>query len=275
MPLLRGLLNSLKQFGNPQPYSDIGCLDVGLNAENRAWVSSQGVHVVEPGWDLPVDPAMRERMPYLRSLTARPFLPAYFPGYDMYVWIDCDAWVQERFVFDWLFNAAKDGELGIVPELQPAYKQNITASWRAHRLAQYYNEDFSTQSLTQNYFNAGVFALTADAQHWAHWARHFDRGLRATHGTLVCDQTALNGAIWSDSLPVHPLPSLCNWLCHLALPVFSVENAKFCEPFTPHNTIGILHLTSATKDLVFRLNNKNGLPIEISLRFPVADQTPL
>jgi len=268
MPLLRGLVNSLRQFENPLPLSDIGCLDVGLNAENRAWIYSEGIGIVEPKWDLPVDTALRERTPHLRSLTARPFLPAYFPGYDVYIWIDCDAWVQEQFVLEWLSHTSASGALGIVAELDRSYDKTLTASWRADRLRRYYDETAAQEIGARNYYNAGVFALRADAPHWTHWAESFEHGLRATDGTVVCDQTALNHAIWSRSLPVHPLPSICNWLCHLALPHFDIGSRKFCEPYFPHATIGIVHLAAYTKDLTFRLHNENGpSPAEISLRF--------
>jgi hypothetical protein len=132
MSLLRDLLKSPHQFADSRPISDIGCLDVGLNEQNRAWISAQGahIHLVEPAWDLPVDMATRELAPHLRSLTARPFLPEYFPGYDMYIWIDCDAWVQNRYALDWLSHAAKDGALAIVPEADRAYVNHI-GSWRA------------------------------------------------------------------------------------------------------------------------------------------------
>ena len=30
-----------------------------------------------------------------KALTARPFLPRYFPGFDLYLWIDGDCWVQQ------------------------------------------------------------------------------------------------------------------------------------------------------------------------------------
>ncbi|WP_147329545.1 hypothetical protein [Paraburkholderia sp. DHOC27] len=271
MPLLQGLLDSLKQFGNPLPFSAVGCLDVGLSEGNRASLATQGVQVVEARWDLPVEPALQKLTPHLRSLTARPFLPDYFPGYDIYLWIDCDAWVQERFVFEWFFRAAKDGALAVAPEIDRSYNQRIGHSWKADRLRRYYGENAAEKMLTQHYFNAGVFAMRADAPHWSHWAAHFEAGLKATGGTLVCDQTALNHAIWSHQLPMHPLPSTCNWLCHLALPAFDFARQKFCEPLFPHSPLGVLHLTANTKDLRVTLNDESsGTFRAAGLRFQAA-----
>jgi hypothetical protein len=44
------------------------------------------------------------------------------------------------------------------------------------------------------------------------------------HGTQCCDQAALNYTVWTERLPVHPLPALCNWTCHLAIPAFLARN---------------------------------------------------
>jgi lipopolysaccharide biosynthesis glycosyltransferase len=184
----------------------------------------------------------------------------------MYLWMDCDTWVQERFAVDWLLHAARDGTLAIVPEWDRAYLNNISLAWRINQSTLYYDLDFVRKWLAESYFNSGVFALAADAPHWERWAIHFERGLNATQGKMVCDQTALNGALWSDALPVHPLPSLCNWLCHLAYPQVSPLNSKLCEPFTPRSTLGIIHLTGHTKRETILFNDTQGRLLRRNLR---------
>lgn len=119
-PLLQGLVQSLLQW-NPAPYAAIACFDLGLSEENRAWLEQYVEHFVVPGWDLDVAEAQRAAHPHWRALTARPFLPNYFPGYDVYQWIDADAWVQERFALDWFSSLAIKGKLAIVPEVDRAY----------------------------------------------------------------------------------------------------------------------------------------------------------
>ncbi|HZZ10668.1 MAG TPA: hypothetical protein VFE79_08240 [Paraburkholderia sp.] len=271
-PLLRGLLMSIRQFGDTLAFADIGCLDVGLSDENRAWAAGQVTHLVEAQWDLPVNAQTRAEAPHLRAMCARPFLPRYFPGYDLYIWIDCDAWVQERFVFDWLIDSARGGALGAVPELDRAYNHAFVAPWRVDRLRRYYGDSAANPLLSQSYYNSGVLALRADAPHWSSWATHLSRGVTATLGSLVCDQTALNHAIWTDSLPVYPLPSVCNWLCHLALPGANVAAQKFCEPLLPRAAIGILHLAGRTKDLAFPLTDETGSQCApTSLRFQLGE----
>jgi hypothetical protein len=119
------------------------------------------------------------------------------------------------------------------------------------------------------FFDTGVFALRSDAPHWALWAKWFGAGLTATKGELCCDQTALNHALWTEHLPVSPLPALCNWLCHLALPGFDPLRGRFCEPVTPRHPVGILHLTGNTKDTSVHVI-ADGSRRTIALRFPGA-----
>jgi hypothetical protein len=83
MPLLRGLVGSLQQW-EPRPFTDLACFDLRFTPESRRWIERFATHVVTPGWDLPVDEELRRQQPELRALTVRPFLPRYFPGYDVY-----------------------------------------------------------------------------------------------------------------------------------------------------------------------------------------------
>ena len=271
MPLLRGLVDSLRQW-EPRPFNDLACFDLGLAPESRRWIERMATHVVEPEWDLPVDGKLRQDQPELRALTVRPFLPRYFPGYDIYLWIDADAWVQDRFALEWLLAAAAAGRLAAVPQVHHAYLQTEESfNWRMQRMQAYFGQEGGRRLLWNTYFNAGVFALGSDAPHWAVWAKWFDLGLKAADGKLCCDQTALNQAIWMERLAVTPLPALCNWLCHLALPRFDVMRRKFCEPNAPGLPIGILHLSANSKDTYLQLRGKNR-GHKVGLRFPGSEQ---
>lgn len=266
LPLLRGLLGSLQQW-RAAPANAIACFDLGLAPQSRAWVAAQVTHLVEPGWDLPVADVLRVQKPHLRALTVRPFLPRYFPGYDVYIWIDADAWVQEYFAIDWLEAAAVTGALAAVPHLDRAYRQSPhIIEWRVQQMQAGFGTAAAELAIWSPYFNAGVFAMTADAPHWRLWQRHFSEGLKASKGLACCDQSALNHMLWSENLPVHPLPALCNWLCHLAEPDFDFEHRRFRKPFSPQNPIGILHLTAHSKDTVLSLR-RHGVPYRISLHF--------
>lgn len=244
-PLLRDLVESLHQW-SPAPFSGLAVFDLGLAAETRNWISRRASCVAEPGWDLAVDLSVRAQRPHLRALTARPFLPEYFPGYDIYLWIDADAWVQERFALDWLIGAAATRALAAVPEVDPSYRQtSAVANWRLRRARAYFSGQGDIGTIWDPYFNAGVFALHADAPHWAIWKKWFRIGLEATAGKLCCDQTALNQALQAEGLAIHPLPALCNWLCHLSTPDFDPRARQFREPGAAGRALGIVHLADS------------------------------
>ena len=92
-PLLRDLVTSIRA----QPRgaaAEIGVLDLGLAADQIAWLTARGAAIVAPGWD--VEFPGREQTPSsFKAQISRPFLPQHFPGYDAYMWIDADAWLQD------------------------------------------------------------------------------------------------------------------------------------------------------------------------------------
>jgi lipopolysaccharide biosynthesis glycosyltransferase len=247
MPWIKRLANSL-QAVEAFRIADFACLDLGLGKESRSAISEYCTQIICPEWDLPVDEEIARSMPHLRALTARPFLPRYFPGYDIYLWIDSDTWVQGAFAINWLLAASQHGALAAVPETDRSYSQSQGIwSWRFEFLNAYYGNEAAQRLITESYLNAGVFALRGDAPHWKVWEEWFRRGLSATSGKVVSDQTALNQAVWAENLSVHPLPALCNWLCHLAMPVQNQSTGHYHEPHVPQRPIGILHETGDTK----------------------------
>jgi lipopolysaccharide biosynthesis glycosyltransferase len=244
----RELIESLQRCGLDSTH-DLACLDLGLAPESREWLHRCTGKVVIPGWDLPVDDGLARSKPHLRGLTARPFLPRYFPGYDLYLWLDADTSVQDALAVGWLLQAAQHGALAAVPETDRSYSvMQGSMSWRFERLKACYGSEAAQMLLSQSYLNAGVFALRGDAPHWKAWENWFRQGLENTGGTICSDQTALNFTVWSEGLPVHPLPALCNWLCHLAMPVFDPATGWYHEPHIPSRRIGILHWAGDSKE---------------------------
>lgn len=266
-PLLRGLVHSLLPW-QPRPYTHLACFDLGLSFQTRRWIARHAEHVVEPAWDLPTSDVLRTQQPHARALTARPFLPDYFPGYTVYVWIDADCWVQQRYALDWYIAAAARGGLAITPEVHHAYRHSPSLyQWRAQRLRAYFGREAVQRLNWCTYFNAGIFALRDDAPHWAGWRHLFESGLRSADGRVCCDQTALNQLLWTEGMPVTPLPATCNWLCHLALPGYDPARNHFCEPVPPGHPLGILHLAADTKHQRIQVHDANGAR-EIGLCFP-------
>jgi hypothetical protein len=246
VPLLRGLIDSLPRLSA----TDLAIFDLGLTEQARDWASARARYITVPGWDLPVSSHVRSTQRHHRALTVRPFLRDYFPGYDLYFWIDADCWIQEHQALIRYIASARRGVLAITPQIHPAYRHDEgSRRWRTQRLTAYFGADAVLPPKGAFYVNAGVFALPADTPHWQAWRKTFEYGLAATHGELVCDQTALNRALWTQSLAVAPLPAINNWLCHLALPIYDAQRRRLCEPTMPKRSLGIVHLAAGTKDI--------------------------
>lgn len=256
--LLIDLINSLFQW--EKPLSDaIGILDLGLSKKTKNSIKDKVTHFVVPGWDLPIDSSIKAKRAFERAKLSRPFLPRYFPGYDLYLWLDADSWIQERFVIDYFFKAAKNGELAICESADRCFNYSKeTLKWRENYLFEYFGDEglklyrWAMLHISRHlYYNNGAFCLEKNAPHWNSWAKYFKQGLeRYPFG--VSDQATLNFAIWKDNLKVYPLPSSCNWACHLALPILNQRTGKLVEPLIPHRPIGLIHMTAHTKDFLIK-----------------------
>ena len=73
----------------------LGILDCGLTEEQRAWFAGAGRDSSSCRSGTSTFPARAKLKDGYKALTARPFLPRYFPGFDLYLWIDADCWVQQ------------------------------------------------------------------------------------------------------------------------------------------------------------------------------------
>ena len=71
----------------------------------------------------------------VKSQVSRAFLPKYFPSYKKYLWIDCDAWVQDWSSIELYFKACENGKLGITQTLGPGYKIMSKVKWIFGRIA--------------------------------------------------------------------------------------------------------------------------------------------
>ena len=268
-PLLRDTVQSvLAQRRNVT----IGILDFGLTADQRAWLADRVAHLVRPGWDL--DFPDRERTPETRKAQlSRPFLRRHFPGYETYLWIDADAWLQDWRAVELYVAAAGHDKLAITPEIDRAYKRHYkrpkafgwTLSWKCYREA--FGWRVADRLGRNPIVNCGVFALHHDAPHWDAWARVIAQIAQRTRFFYI-EQTALNYVIFAERLPVDLLPAYCNWMPGDAAPAFDVAHGRFVEPYAPHEVIGVMHLAGQQqKSQVFRLRRLDGGELETSLRY--------
>lgn len=272
--LLRDLLLSL-EAARPKPEAggltariDIGLLDLGLTDAQRAWLAPRVTAITVPAWDLAVPEALRAAKPQLRALTARPFLPRYFPGYDTYLWIDADVWVQRFQGIELYRRGAQRSDLAATPHSDRSYPHRPgVIRYRYSRIAAGFGKDVADALIFQHYLNAGVFAARAGSRLWSAWAEAFQQGIDACGAAVIDDQTALNYALYHRGLTAHLLPAVCNWQNHLATPAWR-PRGYFCEPYLPHAPIALMHLTFSTKEAIHSVAGLDGRRYRMSLRYP-------
>ena len=280
--LMKGLVLSIRDKPEGGDIA-LSVLDVGLNGEQRDWLADQGAVIAEPGWDFDMPPAMNTPG-HFRALLARPFLPRYFPGHDVYLHIDSDAWVQDWSAIDAYLGAAAEGKLAITPQVVRSYN-TIYKRPRPYRRTQNYRSfDWSygwraADRLGRNpILNCGVFALTADAPHWGLWETAIQkaldrRTLRPRKGCpnlyfKLIEQTAMNYVVFGDKAPATFLPAWCNWFCALAAPRFDGNRRVLVEPHAPYQPIGVVHLAGEDfQNRQFELEGLYGPGINTRLRY--------
>ncbi len=109
--LLNELVNSILQFKESDDV-DICILDAGLTDEQKTTLSKKVKQIKKAEWDIEVPGYKIGKKEWLKSQVSRAFLPKYFPGYKKYLWIDCDAWVNDWNSVELYFKACENGKLG-------------------------------------------------------------------------------------------------------------------------------------------------------------------
>ena len=202
----------------------------------------------------------------------RPFLPRYFPGFEVYLWIDSDVWVQDWSGIDlYIAGAARKG-MAVTPELHPSYYHSLGfVTWKYRRLEVAYGSELAKKLIQTPHINSGIFAIKKDAPHWEVWANRLQTAIKAigdSNSNLISDQIPLNCALYMDNLPYESLPALCNWQCHLRLPNWDDRTRRFCGPDPPHERLSLIHLTGTTKeDREFPIDTASGKTRLMKLRY--------
>lgn len=264
--LLLDLADSIAGVGGRQ-LVDIGVFDFGLTEEEREILARREIRVARPENKARFLTGKVPEVATVLATIGKLSLPEHFPGYDTYLWCDADIWFQCTDGLDWFCEVAENGAMGIVPELDRSYVSNDpkgALKWRHKRTSQALGWRGARDLARFPYMNGGLFSLAGDAPHWREWQAGYARALARGKLTSGLAQAYLGKMLFMDHLPFVPLPATCNWMCHLAEPVWDRARGKFVEPFLPHNMIQAIHLTAWTKD-----SDKFRFPRAINVAEPV------
>ena len=252
--LLNELVNSIIRFEKSKEIA-ICILDAGLT-ENQKAILSKKVEEIKPAeWDIDVPAFKVKGKEWLKSQVSRAFLPKYFPNYEKYLWIDCDAWVSDWSSVELYFKACNNGKLGITQTLGPGYKITSKVNWLFGKLAIIKSQNFkhaiSSKIGIENarklafapHLNIGVFSLEESSPCWKNWQKNLKKTLNS--GKIFGSEgLAINMSVYIDDIETEFLPLNCNWIASNLLPKYDEQNKSFVEPFLPNTKIGIMHLAA-------------------------------
>ena len=286
-PLLTELINSIKRFQESNEIA-ICILDAGLSDEQKKELSNKVDEIKSAEWDIEVAESKIKGREWLKSQVSRAFLPKYFPKYEKYMWIDCDAWVNDWKSVELHFKACDQGKLGITQTIGPGYKITSKVNWIFGKLALIKSQNFkhaikSNISLDKArklafapHINIGVFSLEKNSSSWNSWQQNLKQTLKGGE-IFGSEQLAMNMSVYIDNVETEFLPLNCNWITSNLLPKFDEQNNTFVEPYLPNNKIGIMHLAAGiwkdnkdmrlNKEIKIGIKTLKGTVVNKSLRF--------
>ena len=285
--LLNELIDSIKSFENSNETA-ICILDAGLSEDQKSKLSQKVDEIKQAEWDIKVPDSKVKGREWLKSQVSRAFLPKYFPNYEKYLWIDCDAWVNDWESVELYFKACDNNKLGITQTIGPGYKITSKVNWIFGKLAIIKSQNFKHAVKSKlgylkarklafaPHINIGVFSLEKDSKIWKVWQENLKQTLKS--GDIFgSEQLAMNMSVYIDDVETEFLPLNCNWITSNLLPKFDEENSTFVEPYLPNYKIGIMHLAAGiwkdkkdmrlNKEITIDIKSLKGKTLSKSLRF--------
>ena len=253
-PLLDELVDSIKRFKQSEDVA-ICILDAGLKQDQRDSLSKKVDEIKNAEWDIEVPGYKVKGKEWLKSQVSRAFLPKYFPNYEKYLWIDCDAWVNDWSCVELYFKACDDGKLGITQTIGPGYKITSKVNWLFGKLALIKSQNFKHAVKSKisyadarklafaPHINIGVFSLEKNSKGWSTWQNNLEKTLKAGN-IFGSEGLAINMSVYIDNLETEFLPLNCNWITSNLLPKYDQKQSTFVEPYLPNYKIGIMHLAA-------------------------------
>ena len=253
-PLLEELVKSIKSFEKCKDVA-ICVLDAGLTQQQKEQLSKNVDEIKSAEWDIEIPLHKVKGKEWLKSQVSRAFLPKYFPNYEKYLWIDCDAWVNDWSCIELYFKACNNGKLGITQTLGPGYKITSKVNWIFGKLAIIKSQNFKHAVKSKigydkarklafaPHINIGVFSMEKNSKGWSIWQSNLNKTLKAGN-IFGSEGLAINMSVYIDNLETEFLPLNCNWITSNLLPKYDEDNKIFVEPYLPNYRIGIMHLAA-------------------------------
>ena len=264
---------------------DFAILDCGLDEKMTQKFNSEKILMKKPDWEIPLSNFKIRGREYLKAQFSRFYIHKYFPGYENYIWMDSDIWINCPDTFQLYLQGVYEKGFAICPQIDRSSFRLINIKWFWNYPYKINSINFKniSKSISVNLGKkyAGHFTLNAGCFAYNH---KFD-GLSIIHKNLEkaakkgrifgSDQVALDLSMFEDGVEFELLPLYCNWLCEHHLPKYSEVKKLFVEPYVPHHNIALMHLAGLDKDrqnrdIFHEIVTLSGNKIKKSLRYPAS-----
>jgi hypothetical protein len=292
---IEAALSSLEACGCSRD-ADLAVLDQGLAPSEAAQLIARGYRVAKPNTTVSVHKPMevhvpaggyrvarthaarhgQQSVPNFTTLGGAGLLPRtelrdHFPGYDVYVWFDGDAWAQTSEFFHEFVEGARVHGIAVALENGNGYRHSFAdTKWWLGNLALAYGPRRAMHLATKPWLNAGVFAIRSNSSHWINWRRYYIDILERTGKHL--DQHAFFGAIHIEGGDVKWVPSYCNWICLLSAPRWDSNAGLMCEPRIGGRVLSVLHLAGPEKERSYDIMTSQGQLLRTPLTYDAVKQ---
>lgn len=267
-PFMRECVDSLADTGVLRR-ADLGIIDHSLTEEQRQSFSSQAAIMVRPTYaELGVEVPERLQLPQHLNLVARSGLPALFPGYEIYLWFDADAWAQTADFFDVYVDGAMRDGLSVAKDDGHGYRpSSFERRWWIGNYVQGFGiVDGLRGGLLHKAINIGVVAIHRDAPHWARYRQRHQETIRRT-GKINLDQHACHASLVLDGYSVAYVPAIHNWQPILSMPHWDARRRLLCEPRPAGKVLSVVHLAGRGKREIQSLRTTEGGTIETAITY--------
>lgn len=279
--LLCELINSIK-FENKDQNYDIAVLSINLSNENLEILNNLSIQYKEPVWNVKVPKYKIQGRDHLKTQVSRFYLEEYFPGYENYIWMDSDIWINSFDEFKLYERGSSTAGFAITPQVDRAYHQLVNIKWIGPFPSKINSINYKNISKSisfkegRNYagyltLNAGCFSYNKNFDGMNIIRKNLEKA--ALKGRIFgSDQVALCLSVFRDKIITELLPSYCNWMCDFHLPKYSLSSKKFVEPYIPNNPIACMHLAGMDRDrfndsILHTIQSLEGNKLDLSLRF--------
>jgi hypothetical protein len=232
----------------------IGVLDFGLSTSRLRDLDRFAPEIVKPRWPHFVPRGLQDRQQL--GLISRPFLRDLFPGYQVYVWFDADAWAQDPSFLQRYVHGAQQRGAAVALENGWGYrKSSREKTWWFGNLIRTFGPTRGIQLCLRTSLNIGILALSSAAPHWDAWSRRYAESIDRT-GKLTLDQHAFYAAVHLDKIDTSFLAASDNWQPILSVPAWDEAELCLCEPGPYPTKISIIHLAGPDKERLYQLGGR-------------------